>query len=229
MKKFRRLLTAFGRYRSGKGFGIHSPFAFNFTLKVLEERCPYYAYEVIKEKRHIAASATKKHVLPESEARRIFRITNYFNPQRILQIGSDCGIAAVSALNVSGKSRMWLYNPSGDAAAYRLLEEYSGRVDFHKSATVCIDNYFSEAQAAPFIIIGDIEGGDYPLILSSLKKAVTGKCTIIVCNIERRETISRLWDETTGAMTTGMSFSNGKLGVIVCDDKLPLSHYSLWF
>ena len=43
MGRLRRYRTAFKRYRHGKGFGIHSPFAFSFVLKVLRERLPYYS------------------------------------------------------------------------------------------------------------------------------------------------------------------------------------------
>lgn len=38
------------RLRSSRGFGIHSPFAYNFVLNVLRERYPYYAYDEIIER-----------------------------------------------------------------------------------------------------------------------------------------------------------------------------------
>ena len=40
------LLYRFLRYR--KGFGVHSPFAFSFITKVIDERCPYYCYDEIE-------------------------------------------------------------------------------------------------------------------------------------------------------------------------------------
>lgn len=40
------------RQRSSRGFGIHSPFAYNFVLNVLRERYPYYAYDEIVERDH---------------------------------------------------------------------------------------------------------------------------------------------------------------------------------
>ena len=36
------------RQRSSRGFGIHSPFAYDFVINVLRERCLYYAYSNIE-------------------------------------------------------------------------------------------------------------------------------------------------------------------------------------
>ena len=43
MGRMHRYRTALSRRHRSGGFGIHSPFAFNFVLNVLRERLPYYA------------------------------------------------------------------------------------------------------------------------------------------------------------------------------------------
>lgn len=40
------------RQRSSRGFGIHSPFAYDFVVNVLRERCLYYAYSDIRKPEH---------------------------------------------------------------------------------------------------------------------------------------------------------------------------------
>ena len=40
------LFYRFLRHR--KGFGVHSPFAFSFITKVIDERCGYYCYQDIE-------------------------------------------------------------------------------------------------------------------------------------------------------------------------------------
>ncbi|MDE5935472.1 MAG: hypothetical protein K2G95_06855 [Muribaculaceae bacterium] len=40
------------RLRSSRGFGIHSPFAYDFVVNVLRERCLYYAYSNIENLEH---------------------------------------------------------------------------------------------------------------------------------------------------------------------------------
>ncbi|MDE6368177.1 MAG: hypothetical protein K2K94_02965 [Muribaculaceae bacterium] len=71
------------RWRHGRGFGIHSPFAYDFITRTLRERLPYYAYTKLD-----ALAASQR--LGASEQRRIrliFRITVRFNPSSVVIIG----------------------------------------------------------------------------------------------------------------------------------------------
>lgn len=52
------------RLRHGRGFGVHSPFAFRFITECLRESLPYYAYDTITSPVH----------------RLVFRIAVYFRP-----------------------------------------------------------------------------------------------------------------------------------------------------
>ena len=86
MLKIKRYYTALDRYRRSKGYGIHSPFAFRFVLKVLRERSGYYAYQTIRDGRNLALvrmveeGISSRKVLSNKNARLIFRVVNFFNP-----------------------------------------------------------------------------------------------------------------------------------------------------
>lgn len=58
-----------------KGFGIHSPFAFDFVRRVIAQPCDYYAYETIAAQ---ARSASDRRL-----ARLLFRVVLFFRPERI--------------------------------------------------------------------------------------------------------------------------------------------------
>lgn len=44
IRRIKRVATALQRYKRSRGFGVHSPFAFHFILRVLREKSPYYCY-----------------------------------------------------------------------------------------------------------------------------------------------------------------------------------------
>ena len=97
MGRFRRYRTAWSRHHRSGGFGIHSPFAFNFVQNVLGERYPYYAYARIAKWRAKAKTALggcwphTSSLISLNEARMLFRITNFFNPSQLLVIGARSG------------------------------------------------------------------------------------------------------------------------------------------
>ncbi len=72
MGKIKRYYTALFRLKRSKGYGIHSPFAFHFVLRVLREKSLYYSYEHIDKSRRV-----------------LFRIACYFVPQKVLLIGEN--------------------------------------------------------------------------------------------------------------------------------------------
>lgn len=67
------------RWRHGRGFGIHSPFAFDFITHTLRERRPYYAYDNID----AIAAETRDSDLPWKRLRLIFRIAVRYNPATV--------------------------------------------------------------------------------------------------------------------------------------------------
>ena len=62
------VLKYFNLWRHGRGFGIHSPFAFRFITEVLRLRTPYYAYRDIPDRGRL---------------RQIFRVVCHFRAQRV--------------------------------------------------------------------------------------------------------------------------------------------------
>ena len=104
------------RYR--KGFGVHSPFVFNLITKVIEEKASYYCLddiELIRKqmlyreemitcpkywRKGKAYSLTigqivKQLAIKSKHGALLFRLTNYFHPKEILQIGASMGLSTL--------------------------------------------------------------------------------------------------------------------------------------
>lgn len=71
-------------WRTGRGFGIHSPFAFGFVCDVLRNPHPFYAF-----RSEVTTGADQ----------RLFRVVNHFNPRTVALIGNEtAGARRVIAL-----------------------------------------------------------------------------------------------------------------------------------
>jgi hypothetical protein len=70
------------RFRKRCGYGIHSPFAFQFVTGVIYEKGAYYAYAPLHEARQKQRATSR-----EKDDRLLFRIVNFHQPQSMVAIG----------------------------------------------------------------------------------------------------------------------------------------------
>ena len=139
------LLYRFLRYR--KGFGVHSPFAFSFITKVIDERCGYYCYQDIElirrqliHKGNKLAGKDIKHTHGEL----LFRTVNYFKPKTLLQIGSPAGIASLYMTAYASDLKAIVLEKdasSAETTAWSLQK-------YHSKARLCAGDYEQTLPAA---------------------------------------------------------------------------------
>ena len=75
------------RFRKRKGYGVHSPFAFNFITDVIDATHPYYAYHELDRQysgwqRSLGGQAISK-------SRLLYRLVNHQRPERMLLCGAS--------------------------------------------------------------------------------------------------------------------------------------------
>lgn len=97
MQAKRLIPNTYLRWRHGRGFGIHSPFAYDFIRLTLRERLPYYAYPVLREKLRLSGDSISAHDLGV-----IFRIVTRFMPESVAIFGDTN--AAIERTAVSAVS-----------------------------------------------------------------------------------------------------------------------------
>lgn len=105
------LARLYKRWRHGRGFGIHSPFAYDFITRTLRERLPYYGYDDIDAA--VASSATQ----PPLSARRlrlIFRIAVRFNPASVAILG-DSGESSLTTTLKAVRQNIEITDRTDDA------------------------------------------------------------------------------------------------------------------
>lgn len=125
---------------NGKGHGVHSPFVFDFIKNVLRDKKEYDDYAAIEQQRkqllqngtvievedfgagstvlksnkrvikNIAASSLK----PKKFAQLLFRITQYYKPGKVLELGTSLGITTAYLAN--GNKGAKIYTCEGSSA-----------------------------------------------------------------------------------------------------------------
>jgi len=121
---FRKNILLYRKLRYRKGHGVHSPFVYNLISKVINERGCFYCQDEIEHTRKKAfclkqavrlrrkknpekfrdvaiGEVIKKEAVTPRTGALLLRLTNYFKPETILQIG---GAADMSALYLSSYS-----------------------------------------------------------------------------------------------------------------------------
>lgn len=92
------------RWLTGKGFGVHSPWAYDLIENVINQRHPYYAYEDLYPFWEKAPQYLPQY--PQSRDELLFRLINRFNPGFILEAGTGAGVSTGYLASVSKRSRV---------------------------------------------------------------------------------------------------------------------------
>jgi len=206
---------------------------------VLREKSPYYGYEYLDGLRSaviesLRGSGRHSRVISLKDLKMLYRITNYFNPQQILQVGTCYGMTVAGMLNVSSESRLWLYEPSlgNYPVAGEVLAPYLDSIEMYNSLQVALDDYKKamENGGEPFVVINSISAEeDHEALMQYLETVLEGEGVIVMRNLNGSEMMKKMWVGLKEKMTRGQSFTNEKIGVMVVSEKLNLEHFFLWF
>jgi predicted O-methyltransferase YrrM len=119
-KAFRRLRFFFTACHSF-GFGIHSPFVYDFLTSAVYEKNQYYAYRRVEQFR--TSNRLKRDVSPKV-GQLLFRTANYLKSENILEIGARQGVSTAYLALSSSRSACRVVTNSGmplkTAAALKL-------------------------------------------------------------------------------------------------------------
>lgn len=89
MGVIRRCWIWLKRFRHRCGYGVHSPFAFDFLTNVVYERGEYYAYRALREQFFSSSGWRNGHALKCCKF--LFRLANYVHPSVIRIYGGPVG------------------------------------------------------------------------------------------------------------------------------------------
>ena len=226
----KRYLNAWSRHHRSGGFGIHSPYAYQFVRNVWSQRLPYYAYGGLRQLIGTIRDATTRQqrrdldLISEPEAKLLFRVTNFFNPTRILQVGAATGVESIAMLEVNSQSRFYLYDPQLEqkALAVRVLQSQLNRVECYDDATVAVDDMLQHAPEPMLALVNMLVDE------SVLRRLLDAQCVLVIHNLNRDEAMSRLFAGCCEYMPMGQTYTNNKIAILNPNPKLQREDFLLW-
>lgn len=230
MSPLKRYLNAWSRHHRSGGFGIHSPYAYQFVRNVWRQRLPYYAYESIHQLIDTVKAGTTRRqrrdmdLISEPEARLLFRVVNFFNPTTIVQVGAATGIESVAMLGVNRQSSLYLCDPrlEQNDLATRVLQSQLGRVDCYDDAAVMVNEVLFAGDGPILALVNT------PLENNLAKRLLDAQCVMVMRNLLRDGAMSNLYNACCAHMTIGQTYTNGKIAILLPNPKLQREDFSLW-
>lgn len=83
MNRLRKTWLWLKRIRYRKGYGVHSPFAFQLITDVIYQKLPYYAYSLLNKQ------LTLEDKSRISELKLLLRLSNYLQPNTVYLFGAE--------------------------------------------------------------------------------------------------------------------------------------------
>lgn len=230
MTRWKRYATAWSRHHRSGGFGIHSPYAYQFVREVWRQRLPYYAYEGLHQLLEIIKSNStprqrrEMDLISEQEARLLLRVTNFFAPERILQLGAATGVESVAMLEVNRDSRMALFDSCLEQKplAVRVLQSQLDRVECYDDVSVAVDEFLASGDVTVLALVNVAVDEEV------LRRLLDARCVVVLRNLNHDDAMLKLFSASCDYMPMGQTYTNNKIAILNPNPKLQREDFLLW-
>ncbi|OPZ26645.1 MAG: hypothetical protein BWZ00_01618 [Bacteroidetes bacterium ADurb.BinA174] len=162
------------RKKQAKGFGIHSPFAFNFVTNVIYEKHGYNAFgdiEQLLQDNNLETTDQKLHQLS-------YRLVRYFQPKKILELETGKGVNTLYISLAAKDATCYCFDPNGEnillprnlCATYNknvefideldVFQSYDGIFVYFNTFPIDVENLLSMSSDETFWVITGIKSGN---------------------------------------------------------------------
>jgi hypothetical protein len=205
MRNIKQILIRLKRFRYRCGYGVHSPFAFNFITNVIYEKTPYYAYRELENGKRAGHTGKEKESSRSRKINRLlFRLVNWAQPSTV--IDSGCSQITSGYLRAAKKGTEHMALASVDAIG--LLQ---GRnIDFlymdRPEDTAFMENLFNYGAGQ-----------------------ARERLMIVIRNIYHSTATKTFWKRATADERVGITFDLYDIGILFFDKSKIKQHYTVNF
>lgn len=243
------------RYR--KGFGVHSPFVFNLITKVIEERCPYYRFydiELVRKqllfrddritypdrqqqgrlRSRTVGEIVEREAIRAKHGRLLFRLTNYFKPQSILQLGPSMGLSTLYLTSyASGLKCIALENVPEFASIARMTFEKAARnpIDLRVgSYKELLPKALEDMEKLDFVFFNTLyEQQNNSRLFEECLTHVHGDTVFVFEGIKENRKMREFWQEVCRNPKVTVTIDLYSMGIVLFNTKLHKRDYIVYF
>ncbi len=223
MRKLRKI-------RHRKGYGVHSPFAYNLITKVIEEKAGYYAYQRIED---LHRTLCDKSNFGKNKCRLLFRLCNRFKPHTIIECGSKGGYSTLYMQQGCKAAHVYCIEPDNirHATAEQILMHIPGNTTFvNLPITDGFVHCLSIVPKPDFIFIHSHPSVQYYReILHTLKPALSERSIVVADGIRHNKEILRTWQQFSHDEQIRVTFDLYNIGIAFCNPALNKQNYIVAF
>ncbi|MCE5226042.1 MAG: SAM-dependent methyltransferase [Porphyromonadaceae bacterium] len=252
----RRSILLYRRVRYRKGYGVHSPFVYNVITKVIEESGSYYPLSDIaltrlklhyreemvsypdkrnkeKSKQQTIGHLVQKKAISPKQGALLFKLTNYFKPVHILQIGTTMGLSSLYLTSYASGLRCIALEslPEFAAVARETLKEARNQIDLR------VGNYLNLLPQA----IQDLKQLDFvffntpndelscSLLFNECVKHVHQETVFVFVGIKSSAKMRKIWAEICSHPDVTVTIDLYSLGIVFFNNKLHKRNYITYY
>lgn len=236
------------------GFGIHSPYVFNFVTHVLDERLPYYAYiEIEKLRRNLLSDKTSINVTDfgskssnkrricdiacnscknKKDAQLLFRIAISLNAKNILELGTSLGLTTAYLAKSDSRAKIISLEGCPETANVarknlEILNIRNARIltgNIDATLKPAIDNF--ESLDLVFIDANHRKKPTISYFETCLSKA-SPKSIFIIDDIYHSRQMNEAWKIVKRNPKVKVSIDMFHMGILIMDDEVQRGDYRI--
>lgn len=214
-----------------KGFGVHSPFAFDVITQVIEEKLPYYAY------RHMQPLYAKGAPMPFKVACLLLRLANRFGVRMAFEIGCDGGYSVLPLLLTDSHLQVCcLATPEAQAQTLARLKPYTDRLSQVQFATnpdegeAFLKEFLPGEEAASMLIVNDLpEWLSASELVHDIVSRLAPSGVLFVHGIQPGHKLEAFWDELCDCEEVPITMDLYDYGLAIIRPRFFKQHYVVSF
>jgi len=213
------------RFLTNKGFGVHSPWAYDLIEFVINEKWPYYAYDDLYSFWQKAPDYLPQY--PQSRDELVFRLVNRFNPKNILEIGTGAGVTTGYLASVNSKSMVTTIDCKHDAnkAVARNLKKMGNISYLTGNIPETLQNFIdSQDRGIDFVHVAHTP--QYARAVDMLLPHMTRDSVIVIQDMGKKER-KEWWKGIIQDPRVAVTFQLSKIGILFFDHTKAKQHYVL--